>query len=94
MSCSGKARAGLLKTEKSVKEAADQFLKEYEVITEGQRSPRWIEGHATRVRLHIVPFFGDLGVSEVTPGKVQEYRMHRMACGRMRPETSSTEKWP
>lgn len=78
----GKARAGLLKKEKSLKEAADQFLKEYEVITEGQRSPRWIEGHAIRVRLHIVPFFGDLGVSEVTSGKVQEYRMHRIATSR------------
>lgn len=78
----GKARAGLLKTEKSVKEAADQFLKEYEIITAGQRSPRWVEGHASRVRLHIIPFFGQLGVSEVTPGKVQEYRMHRIATSR------------
>jgi hypothetical protein len=24
-------------------QAADQFLKEYEVITEGQRSKRWVE---------------------------------------------------
>jgi hypothetical protein len=24
-----------------------------------------------------VPFFGELGVSQVTPGKVQEYRVHR-----------------
>lgn len=83
----GKARAGLLKTEKSVKEAAEQFLKEYEVITEGQRSPRWVEGHGIRVRLHLVPFFGQLGVSEVTPGKVQEYRLHRI-------ETSRTGKAP
>ena len=34
----GKARAGILKTEKTFAEAADQFLKEYEVITESQRS--------------------------------------------------------
>ena len=31
--------------EKTFKQAADQFLKEYEIITEGQRSPRWVEGH-------------------------------------------------
>lgn len=87
----GKARAGLLKREKTVKMAAEQFLKEYEIITEGQRSPRWVEGHAIRVRLHIVPFFGDLGLSEVTPGKVQEYRMHRIATSRTgKPPARST----
>ena len=68
----GKARAGLLKTEKTFEQAADQFLKEYEIITEGHRSPRWVEGHQIRLRLHLSPFFGELGVSEVTAGKVQE----------------------
>ena len=75
----GKARAGLLKTEKSFREVAAQFEKEYEIITEGQRSPLWVEGHKGRLRLHLLPFFGDLGVSEVTPGKVQEYRIHRIS---------------
>lgn len=75
----GKDRAGLLKTEKSFKEVADQFTKEYEIITEGQRSPRWVEGHAIRLRLHLLPFFGECGVSEVTPGKVQGYRVHRFS---------------
>ena len=74
----GKARAGLLKKEKTFGEAADQFEKEYEVITEGQRSARWTEGHKARIRIHLRPFFGKLGLSEVTPGKVQEYRVHRM----------------
>jgi hypothetical protein len=40
-----------------------------------QRRPA--EGHKIRLRLHLVPFFGELGVSEVTAGKVQEYRVHR-----------------
>lgn len=73
----GKARAGILKTEKTFREAARQFEIEYEIITEGQRSPLWVEGHKHRLRLHLLPFFGDLGLSEVTPGKVQQYRMHR-----------------
>jgi integrase len=73
----GKDRAGLLISEKTFRQAAEQFLKEYEIITEGQRSPRWVEGHKIRLRLHLLPFFGDLGVSQVTPGKVQEYRVHR-----------------
>jgi len=78
MELRGKARAGLLVTEKTFSKAAEQFLKEYAVITEGQRSPRWVEGHRIRLRLHLEPFFGALGLSEVTPGKVQEYRVHRM----------------
>jgi integrase len=78
MELRGKSRAGLLKDEKTFKEAAEKFLKEYEVITEGQRSPRWVEGHAIRLRVHLNPFFGDLPISEVTAGKVQEYRVHRM----------------
>src|ERR1700689_4105197 len=74
----GKARAGVLRTEKTFKVAAEQFEKEYEIITEGQRSPRWIEGHKIRLRLHLVPFFGEMGLSEVTAGKLQEYRIHRI----------------
>jgi len=73
MALRGKDRAGLLKTEKTFIQAADQFLKEYEIITEGQRSPRWVAGHGIRLRIHLLPFFGELGVSEVTPGKVQDY---------------------
>src|ERR1700688_2903100 len=73
-----KARAGVLKTEKTFQEAADQFLKEYEVITEGQRSAKWVEGHGIRLRLYLLPFFGKLGVSQVTSGKAQDYRVHRM----------------
>jgi hypothetical protein len=42
----GKSRAGLLETEKTFAAAAKQFLKEYEIITEGYRSPRWVEGMA------------------------------------------------
>jgi hypothetical protein len=73
----GKSRAGLLKSEKTFQQAADQFTKEYGIIIEGQRSERWVDGHKIRLRLHLVPFFGELGISEVTPGKVQEYRVHR-----------------
>ncbi len=83
----GKNQAGILETEdlaasklseKSFREASEQFLKEYEIITEGQRSPLWVKGYELRLRVHLLPFFGPLGLSEVTAGKVQEYRMHRM----------------
>ena len=78
----GKSRAGLLSNEKTFRQAAEQFQKEYEVITEGHRSARWVEGYAIRLRLHLLPFFGDLGLSQITPGKVQEYRVHRISTSR------------
>jgi integrase len=73
----GQARSGMLKDEKTFRQAAEQFLKEYEIITEGNRSRKWVEGYGIRLRLHLLPFFGDLGISEITAGKVREYRMHR-----------------
>jgi integrase len=88
LSLRGKSQAGLLnKNEKTFKQAAEQFLKEYEVITEGHRSPRWVKGYADRLRLHVLPFFGNMGLSTITPGKVQEYRVHRIT-------TSPTGKPP
>lgn len=89
----GKARAGLLKSEKTFRQAANQFLKEYEIITAGERSPRWVEGHGIRLRLHLLPFFGDFGLSEVTPGKVQEYRVHRITS-RLEPNPESRSNRP
>jgi integrase len=72
-----KNRAGLLKNERTFKQAAEQFRREYEIITEGQRSPTYVEGHWIRLNKYLIPFFGQLGLSEITAGKVQEYRIHR-----------------
>jgi len=75
----GKSRAGLLKKrEKTFREAAEAFTAEYEIITEGERSPKWVEGHQIRLRLHLNPFFGDYGVSEVNEDTAQEYRVYRI----------------
>jgi integrase len=87
----GKSRAGLLLSEPSFQQAATQFLKEYEIITEGQRSPAWVKGHELRLRLHLLPFFGHMGVSQITAGKLQEYRMHRITSSTTgRPPARST----
>jgi hypothetical protein len=75
----GRLRAGVLDDiGPTFKKAADQFIKEYGIITEGERSEKWTESHAIRLRVHLVPFFGDLALNKITPGKVQEYRVHRM----------------
>ena len=73
----GKHRAGLLKTGKTFREAAAQFELEYEVITEGQRSPYYVQSHKDRLRVHLLPFFGDMILDDINAGTVQQYRVHR-----------------
>ncbi|MBS0540123.1 MAG: phage integrase SAM-like domain-containing protein [Proteobacteria bacterium] len=72
-----KNRAGLLKNEHTFKQAAEQFKREYEIITEGQRNATYVTGHWTRLEKYLLPFFGHMGLSEITAGKLQEYRIHR-----------------
>lgn len=87
----GKFRRGEVKNEKTFKRAADQFEREYEIITEGQRSPRYVKGHKDRLRVHLNPFFGAMPLSDVTAGQIQEYRMHRRQNSKTgRPPSRST----
>lgn len=89
----GKLRAGVLESGPTFKKAADQFIKEYGVITEGERSEKWAESHAIRLRVHLTPFFSDLLLNKVTPGKVQEYRVHRMTSyNEPNPQSKSQHK--
>ncbi|MGE0367172.1 MAG: tyrosine-type recombinase/integrase [Phycisphaerales bacterium] len=73
----GKSRAGLLKRGKTFKESAERFLHEYEVITQGHRSPQYVQSQRDRIRVHLLPYFGPMIASEITAGTVQEYRIHR-----------------
>lgn len=84
LSLLGKYRAGELKEGKTFKEAAERFIDEFEVITQGQRSPIYVKGHKDRIKNHLNPFFGDKVLSDITPGLVQDYRIHRMKTGRAR----------
>ncbi|MCW5645992.1 MAG: site-specific integrase [Sphingopyxis sp.] len=74
----GKYRAGEIKDGTPFKKAAQHFLSEYTIITEGERNAKYVEGHGIRLRVHLLPFFGEKMVEEITPGLVQEYRVHRM----------------
>ena len=73
----GKLRSGEIKNERTFREASDQYLREYDIITRGQRSKHYVRGLHERSANHLVPFFGHLGLSEITSGKIQEYRIHR-----------------
>lgn len=73
----GKSRAGQLRTGRLFAEAAEAFLADFRIQTAGHRSEKYIEMQEMRVRVHLVPFFDKLTVSEIMPAKVQEYRHHR-----------------
>lgn len=83
----GKQRAGTLRDGKTFREVSRHFVREYEVITDGQRSANYVETIHNKIRVHLNPYFGDMIVTEITAGTVQEYRMHRA-------ETSVTGKPP
>lgn len=78
LSLMGKYRGGEIKDGTPFKKAAKHFLSEYTAITAGERNAKYVEGHGIRYRVHLEPFFGDKMVEEITPGLVQEYRVHRM----------------
>ncbi len=73
----GKHRWGSLKHGKTFAHAAKQFLREYEIITQGERNAQYVVGHSRRLRLYLLPFFGEMVLSDITPGIVQEYRIDR-----------------
>lgn len=74
----GKLRSGELKTGRTFREASEQYLREYDIITQGQRSKTYLRGQHSRASGHLVPFFGRLVLSEITASKIQDYRIHRL----------------
>ncbi len=89
----GEERTGTLPKKNEPREitfadAAEQFMLEYETITDGERSKKWIEGYEIRLRLHILPFFGNIPVSQVTEGRVQDYRVIRATQAGRQPKNA------
>ncbi|HVT11812.1 MAG TPA: hypothetical protein VHE55_06065 [Fimbriimonadaceae bacterium] len=87
----GKHRAGILKVGKTFREAAKRFLEEFEILTSGERHAGYIEKMDRQIRVHLNPFFGDDIVTEITPGRFQEYRIHRMTS-RKDPKTGEPKR--
>lgn len=83
----GRSSIGELKAGRTFAQAAARFLPEYEVITQGERSPRYVKQHGDRLRVHLLPYFGKKRLTEITSGLVQDYRIHRA-------KTSKTGKPP
>jgi len=81
LSLKGKDRVGELKGGKTFKFVAQKFLEEYRLLTQGERSPQWVEYLENTLNKYLIPYFGPSPVTEITPGKAQEYRMHRLQNG-------------
>lgn len=77
----GKLARGEAVTGKTFKYAADRFMLEFKVLTEGLRSPQYVLRHEERLALYLVPFFGEKIVTEITSGMIQDYRIDRMTRG-------------
>jgi len=58
-------------------QAAEAFVREYEIMTQGERNADYVAQKGMHVRVHLIPFFGDKQVTEITAGLIQEYRIHR-----------------
>ncbi len=76
----GKSRAGILVVGKTFREATELFMKDCEVLTAGQRSPRYMEGYRTRLKCHLLPFFGNRRLHEITESVIDEFGIERMAA--------------
>ena len=63
------------------RDAAEKFLGEYHIITNGQRNKAWSDAHEMRLKVHLLPFFGDKSLTEISGGLVQEYRVQRTVNG-------------
>lgn len=78
-------------TDPSFKDAADAFTSEFEVITLGERNAEYVASKSDHIRVHLLPFFGDIALEDITAGKVQEYRAHRQTS-RLDPKTGKPKK--
>ena len=75
----------------SFEDAANAFTSEFEVITLGERNAGYVQSKSAIVRVHLLPFFGDTALEDITAGKVQEYRAHRQTS-RVDPKTGKPKK--
>ena len=75
----------------SFEDAAKAFTSEFEVITLGERNAGYVASKSDIIRVHLLPFFGNTALADITAGKVQEYRAHRQTS-RLDPKTGKPKK--
>jgi len=73
----GKLRNGEIKTERTFRDASDSSSRNTPSSRRASGT-RLCERPAPSLSPPSEPFFGDMGLSEVTSGAIQEYRIHRL----------------
>jgi integrase len=73
----GKHKRGEIRDGKTFREAATQFVREFTLMTFGQRNAHYVNQQSRRLENYLLPFFGDKLLTEITPTLVQEYRIDR-----------------
>lgn len=68
---------GLPKKGKSFKQVGEKFLEEFQVLTDGQRSPKYVDLLRKKINTHLGSFFGPKTVTEINESLIQDYRVHR-----------------
>ena len=82
--------------EKTFREAAVAFEREFTAMTLGERNASYVASKGRVLRLYLLPFFGDLPLSQVTAGRIQEYRLRRVTppvCLRQVLKTANRKGW-
>ena len=69
---------GILVTGETFSQAAKRFTDEYDIMTEGERNIKFVQDHHSRLRNHLLPFFGKMAVRDISAGVVQDYRIFRL----------------
>lgn len=64
--------------EKTFRQVAQVFLREYEAMTLGERNEAYVKQKGEKLNLHLLPFFGALPISQVNAERIQAYRVHRV----------------
>lgn len=63
------------------RDAAKAFIAEFTIATEGERNPLYVADKGRHIDNHLLPFFGDRAVTEITADLVLAYRIHRISAG-------------
>jgi integrase len=79
-----KNRAGELAGGPIFAAAARIFEAEYGPLVAGERNEEYVKSHSDRLRVHLLPFFGEKPVAVINTQMVQDYRVHRMTSRKRR----------
>jgi len=59
-------------------EVARLFVREFEVMTLGERNAAYVRQKSQIIDGRLLPFFGETPIRQVSAGMIQDYRMHRL----------------